>query len=65
MPDEWQTREKASDGDSDEPRHPDRDAKGEVSPPAPAIIPGNVGSLDDVPSDLLEEGVSTVDDEGT
>ncbi len=51
--------------ESDEPRHPDRDAKGEVSPPAPAIIPGNVGSLDDVPTDWMEEGMPTVDDEGT
>ena len=65
MSNEWQPRETGSDVDSDEPRHPDRDAKGEVSPPAPAIIPGNVGSLDDVPSDLLEEGVPTIDDEGT
>ncbi len=65
MSDEWQPREKDFDGDSDKPRHPDRDAKGEGSPPAPAIIPGNVGSLDDVPSDVLEEGVPTVDDEGT
>ncbi len=51
--------------ESDEPRHPDRDAKGEVSPPASAIIPGNVGSLDDVPSDVMEGEMPTVDDEGT
>ena len=65
MCDEWQTRQKESDVDSDEPRHPDRDANGQASPPTPAIIPGNVGSLDDVPSDVLEEEMPTVDDEGT
>ena len=51
--------------ESDEPRHPDPDANGKVSPPAPAIIPGNVGSLDDVPSDVMEGEMPTVDDEGT
>ncbi len=49
---------------SDEPRHPDRDANGEASPPAPAIIPGNVSSLDDVPSDVMEGEMPAVDDEG-
>ena len=47
-----------------EPRRLDHDANGEVSPPAPAIIPGNVGTLDDVPADLMEEGLPTIDDEG-
>jgi hypothetical protein len=65
MCDEWQTRDKEPDVDSDEPPHPDPDAKDDGSPPVPAIVPGNVGSLDDVPSDVLEEEMPTVDDEAT
>ncbi|MDP9355033.1 MAG: hypothetical protein M3R02_07080 [Chloroflexota bacterium] len=64
MPHELRPSEEASGVGSDEPRQPDFDAEGEASPPA-RVIPGNVGSLDDVPTEWVEEGVLTVDDEGT
>lgn len=64
MPHEPRSREEVSGVGSDEPRQPDPDAEGEASPPA-RVIPGNVGSLDDVPTEWVEEGVLTVDDEGT
>ena len=65
MSEESQPHEEEHGSELNEPRHPDHDANGELSPPAPAIIPGNVGSLDDVPSDVMEEGLPTVDEEGT
>lgn len=49
----------------EDPTLSDSDAKGEESSPASPIIPGNVGSLADVPSDLMEGEVPTVDDEKT
>ncbi len=64
MPHEPRSREEVSGVGSDEPRQPDFDAEGEASPPA-RVIPGNVGSLDDVPTEWVEEGVLTVDDEET
>lgn len=65
MSDELKPRETASDVKPDELRQPDRDVEGDVNPPpAPLIIPGNVGSLDDVPADVLEEGEPTGDDVG-
>ena len=50
--------------ESEEPRQPESNTADDANPPAPAIIPGNVGSLDDVPPDVLEEGAPTGDDEG-
>ncbi len=64
MPHELRPSEEASGVESDEPRQPDPDAEGEVRHPA-RVIPGNVGSLDDVPTEWVEEGGPTVDDEGT
>jgi len=48
--------------EADEPREqePDRTSKEEAS--RREIIPGNVGSLDDVPADLVREA-DVVDDE--
>ncbi len=64
MSEESRPHEEEHGSELNEPRQPDPDAEGEESPPAPAIIPGNVGSLDDVPGELMEEGLPTVDDEG-
>ncbi len=63
MPHEPRPSEEESDVGSDELRPSDPEAEGEVSPPA-RVIPGNVGSLDDVPADWVEEGEPNVDDEG-
>ena len=63
MSEESRPDEEEHGSELNEPRHLDSDAQGEGSPPAPVIIPGNVGSLDDVPSDVME-GMPTVDDEG-
>jgi hypothetical protein len=57
--------EKEADLESDEPRQPDPNASGEEHSSAWPIIPGNIGSLDDVPDDLMEEGAAIDDDEGT
>lgn len=65
MSQEPQPSEKESDVESDEPRQPDPDARSEEHSSAWPIIPGNIGSLDDVPDDLMEEGVAIDDDEGT
>lgn len=62
MSQESKPREQERDVELGEPRHPDPDMEGEESPHAPTIIPGNVGSIDDVPIDLIEEEVSTDDD---
>ncbi|MDP9368750.1 MAG: hypothetical protein M3Q03_10830 [Chloroflexota bacterium] len=48
----------------DESRQPDPDVEGGENPPA-RVIPGNVGSLDDVPDDILEERARTACDEET
>ncbi len=64
MPHEPRPSEEASDVGSDELQPSDPDAEGEVSPPA-RVIPGNVGSLDDVPADWVEGRKLTLDDEGT
>ena len=64
MSHEPQPPEKASDVEPDEPRQPDPDGKDDESARAWPVIPGNVGSLDDVPADVMDEGVPTVDDEG-
>ncbi len=47
---------------ADGPRQLDPDEEGEMRPPA-RVIPGNVGSLNDVPPEWVEDGVSTVADE--
>jgi hypothetical protein len=65
MSHEPQRCEKESDVESDEPRQPDADARGDENLSAWPIIPGNIGSLDDVPDDLREEGVAIDDAEGT
>ena len=63
MSEESRLHEEEPGVESGEPPHPDPDGKDEESAPAWPIIPGNVGSLDDVPGDLMEE-MPTVDDEG-
>ncbi len=64
MSEESRPHEEDHGSELNEPRQSDPDAEGEESPPAPAIIPGNVGSLDDVPSDVMEGEMPAVDDEG-
>jgi hypothetical protein len=65
MSQESESRESERDVEPGGPGHRAPDGEGAESLPAPTIILGNVGSIDDVPPDLIEEEVSTDDDEGT
>ncbi len=62
MTQEPHPREEQSNVESDEPQPVQPDDPSEEDLSRREIIPGNVGSLDDVPADLTEEA-DVVDDE--
>ncbi len=64
MPREPRPSDEASSVGSDGPQPPNLAAEGGESSPA-RVIPGNVGSLDDVPAEWVENGTPIVEEEGT